>query len=126
MQKEEMIKKLAAVKELAEKGVGGEKETARRMYEKLKEKYGITDSEIETVKEPAEAAVRQEFSGIMFTMWVLTSNLNEEMMICRDCRQYREDGMKEMCARCATNANIKELKRQYEELAGQLERGCAG
>lgn len=32
MQKAAMVKKLAAVKELAENGVGGEKETAQRMY----------------------------------------------------------------------------------------------
>lgn len=52
MQKEKMIKKLAAVKALAENGVGGEKETASRMYEDLKAKYGITDEEVAAVKEP--------------------------------------------------------------------------
>lgn len=126
MQKETMIKKLAAVKELAEKGVGGEKETARRMYEELKAKYGITDGEVAAVKEPAAAEVQQEFSGIMFAMWVLTNNLDEEMRMCWDYCPCEEDSKKEMCAGCATNANIKDLKRQYEELAGRLERGCAG
>lgn len=44
MQKEKMIKKLAAVKALAERGEGGEKETAMWMYSELKRKYGITDA----------------------------------------------------------------------------------
>lgn len=124
MRKEAMIKKLAAVKALAEKGVGGEKETARRMYEDLKAKYGITDGEVAAVKEPAAAEVKKEFSDIAFAMWVLASNLDEEMRICWDYCPYSDK--KEMCAECATNANIKDLKAQYEELTAQFERGCAG
>lgn len=38
--------KLAKIKELAERGVGGEKETAMRMYEELKARYEIEDEEI--------------------------------------------------------------------------------
>lgn len=33
--------KLAKIKELAERGVGGEKETAMRMYEELKARYDL-------------------------------------------------------------------------------------
>lgn len=124
MQKEAMIKKLAAVKELAEKGVGGEKETARRMYSDLKEKYGITDAEVAAAGTPPAEEVKQEFSSIAFAMWVLTSNLDEEMRICWDYCPYSDK--KEMCAECATNANIKDLKSQYEELARQFESRCAG
>lgn len=125
MQKEAMIKKLAAVKELAEKGVGGEKETARRMYSDLKEKYGITDAEVAAAGTPPETEeVKQEFSGIAFAMWVLTSNLDEEMRMCWDYCPYNDK--KEMCAECSTNANIKDLKNQYEELARQFESRCAG
>lgn len=124
MQKETMIKKLAAVKALAENGVGGEKETACRMYKDLKEKYGITDEEVAAVKEPAVAEVKQEFSNIAFAMWALTSNLDEEMRICWDYCPY--SNKKEMCAECATNANIKDLKAQYEELKAQFESGCVG
>ena len=124
MQKEAMIKKLAAVKALAENGVGGEKETARRMYKDLKEKYGITDGEVAAVKEPAAAEVKKEFSDIAFAMWVLASNLDEEIRICWDYCPYSDK--KEMCAGCATNENIKDLKAQYGELTAQFERGCAG
>lgn len=124
MQKEAMIRRLAAVKALAEKGVGGEKETARRMYEELKAKYGITDGEVAAVKEPAQAEVKKEFSDITFAMWVLTNNLNEEMEICKDCPDRSNPYT--MCSECATNENIKDLKAQYKKLMAQFESGCAG
>lgn len=44
--KEKIAAKLAKIKALAEHGVGGEKETALRMYEELKTKYEIKDEEI--------------------------------------------------------------------------------
>lgn len=117
MQKETMIKKLAAVKALAERGVGGEKETAMRMYSDLKEKYGITDAEVAAAGTPPVEEVKQEFSDITFALWVLTNNLAEEKEFCRDCT--------ENCHDCSTYANIKDLERQYEELKEQLESGCA-
>lgn len=124
LQKEAMIKKLAAVKALAENGVGGEKETARRMHEDLKAKYGITDGEVAAVKEPAAAEVKKEFSDIAFALWVLANNLDDEMKICRDCPDRNNPDA--ICAGCATDENIKDLKAQYEELTAQFERGCAG
>lgn len=124
LQKEAMIKKLAAVKALAENGVGGEKETARRMYEDLKAKYGITDGEVAAVKEPAAAEVKKEFSDIAFALWVLANNLDDEMKICRDCPDRNNPDA--ICAGCATDENIKDLKAQYEELTAQFESGCVG
>lgn len=115
MQKEIMVKKLAAVKALAENGVGGEKETAQRMYKDLKEKYGITDEDVAAVKEPTVQKVKQEFSSIAFELWVLTNNLVEEKEFCRNCR--------EDCSDCSTGENIKDLERQYEELTRQFESG---
>lgn len=44
--REKIAARLAKIKQLAEKGVGGEKETALRMYEELKAKYDITDDEV--------------------------------------------------------------------------------
>lgn len=126
MQKETMIKKLAAVKALAENGVGGEKETARRMYKDLKAKYGITDEEVAAVKEPTAAEAKKEFSDIAFAMWVLASNLDEEMRICWDYCPYDEKEKSEMCETCATNANIKDLKAQYEEMMAKFEGGQDG
>lgn len=118
MHKKKMIKKLAAVKALAENGVGGEKETASRMYEDLKEKYGITDEEVAAVKEQTAAEVKQEFSDIAFVLWVLTNNLAEEKEFCRECM--------ESCHNCSTYENIKDLEKQYGELIRQFENGCAG
>ena len=47
IQREKVLEKLGKIKALAERGVGGEKETARRMYEDLCRKYGITADEAE-------------------------------------------------------------------------------
>lgn len=101
------------MKALAENGVGGEKETASRMYEDLKEKYGITDEEVAAVKEQTAEEVKQEFSDIAFALWVLTNNLAEEKKFCRGCP--------ESCRDCSTYENIKDLEKQYEELTRQFE-----
>ena len=45
MTADKMRKKLAKLKALAENGVGGEKETAMRLYAELCIKYGITEEE---------------------------------------------------------------------------------
>ena len=49
IQHEKIVEKLKKIKALAECGVGGEKETALRMYEELKTRYEIEDKEIEEV-----------------------------------------------------------------------------
>ena len=41
-----IAEKLKKIKALADRGVGGEKETAMRMYEELKARYEIEDEEI--------------------------------------------------------------------------------
>ncbi len=121
MQKEKMIEKLAAVKALAERGVGGEKETALRMYSDLKEKYGITDAEIATVGTPQVEEVKQEFSDIAFAMWVLVGNLQEEKDFCMDCPCAGDH-----CLNCSTYENIKDIEKQYEDLTRHFESECAG
>lgn len=45
MTREQAAEKLKKIKALAERGVGGEKETAMRMYEELKARYEIEDEE---------------------------------------------------------------------------------
>lgn len=45
MTREQAAEKLKKIKALAERGVGGEKETAMKMYRELMEKYGIEDDE---------------------------------------------------------------------------------
>lgn len=46
IQREKIAEKLKKVKALAERGVGGEKETAMRMYEELKTRYELEDEDI--------------------------------------------------------------------------------
>lgn len=47
IQREKVLEKLGKIKALAERGVGGEKETAIRMYEEMCRKYNISDDEAE-------------------------------------------------------------------------------
>ena len=47
MNREKIIDKAKKLRELADRGVGGEQENARRMLETHKEKYNITDQEID-------------------------------------------------------------------------------
>lgn len=46
IRREKIAEKLKKIKALAERGVGGEKETAMRMYEELKARYELEDEEI--------------------------------------------------------------------------------
>ena len=46
IQRDKIAAKLKKIKALAERGVGGEKETAMRMYEDLKARYELEDEEI--------------------------------------------------------------------------------
>ena len=117
-----MTVKLAKLKALAEKGVGGEKETAQRMYEDLKAKYSITDEAVATVTTPIAAEVKQELSSISFALWAIVNNLAEEVEMCNRC-PYPQGSSS--CDGCATIENRKDLEKQYEELKLQFERGGA-
>lgn len=46
MTRQQAAEKLKKIKALAERGVGGEKETAMRMYQELLEKYELEESEV--------------------------------------------------------------------------------
>ena len=46
MDREQAAARLKKIKELAERGVGGEKETAMRLYRELMEKYDIEEAEV--------------------------------------------------------------------------------
>lgn len=47
MKREKIAEKLKKIKALAERGEGGEKETAMKMYRELAEKYQISEEEID-------------------------------------------------------------------------------
>ena len=57
--RQKIIEKLVKIKALAERGIGGEQQTAQVMYATLKEKYKVTDAEIEKA-----AAVPMDISEI--------------------------------------------------------------
>lgn len=122
MQKEKIVKKLVALGKLAEQGVGGEKETALRMYSDLKEKYGITDAEIKEVEQPPvkNIEVKIEFSSITLEMYLLAECLQEEKALCRGCMAG------DRCLNCSTYENIKDLEKKYKELKRKLESGYTG
>jgi len=46
-ERSKIIDKAKKLKELADRGVGGEKENAKRMYDAYKKKHNITDEEVE-------------------------------------------------------------------------------
>ena len=99
MKRDQAVKKLKALKELAERGVGGEKEGAQRLYNKLKSKYGISEEELqERQQEPQEKPLD---GGEMFQAATAAMLLKEEQQECDGCpARY---GQKE-CEECGTYA----------------------
>lgn len=67
MTREQKIEKLKKIKALAERGIGGEKETAMRMYEELKTKYEIADDE----------------TNMTTTHWFRYKDALEEKLLCQ-------------------------------------------
>lgn len=114
MTKEQAARKLKALKALAERGVGGEKETAKRLYEELKKKYG---AEEETAREEAG----RDTVISMFYMGMMGFTLQQEVENCNEC-PYQNG--QEICEQCGTYENIKEICRRMEE--AKQERGRAG
>lgn len=111
-QREKAIEQLRKIKALAERGVGGEKDGAKRKYEELKAKFNITEEEIES-RQP-EKQRRQQLS---FTMVVLQQQLHEEHACCYECPYTRTE---EDCGECSTHRNIKDLEEQWEKMAEEL------
>lgn len=113
MTKEQAERKLKALKALAERGVGGEKETAKWLYRELKKKYGVQ-----------EAATKEKDSDCvisMFYMGMMGFTLQQELENCNDC-PYQNG--QEICEQCGTYENIKEICRRMEE--AERKRGRAG
>ena len=97
MTREQATKKLKALKELAEKGVGGEKEGARRLYEKLKNKYGISEEELR--QEPKDPQEKQFDGDTLFQAATAEIMLKAEQEECDACPGHY--GQKE-CESCGT------------------------
>ncbi len=114
MTKEQVARKLKALKALSERGVGGEKETAKRLYEELKKKYGA-EEETEREETGSDTVIS------MFYMGMMGFTLQQELENCNEC-PYQNG--QEICEQCGTYENIKEICRRIEE--AKQERGRAG
>lgn len=114
MTKEQVVRKLKALKALAERGVGGEKETAKRLYEELKKKYDLQE-------EKAREETGSDTIISMFYMDMMGFTLQQELENCNEC-PYQNG--QEICEQCGTYENIKEICRRMEE--AKQERGRAG
>ena len=114
MTREQATKKLKALKELAEKGVGGEKEGARRLYEKLKNKYGISEEELR--EEPKDPQEKQFDGDTLFQAATAEIMLKAEQEECDACPGHYGQ---EECESCGTYENIKRLCLQLEKLSRQ-------
>ena len=115
MTREQATKKLKALKALAEKGVGGEKEGARRLYERLKSKYGISEEELQQQgqQEPKE----KQFDGdTLFQAATVATMLKAEQEECDACPGHYGQ---EECESCGTYENIQRLCLQLEKLSRQ-------
>jgi len=114
MTKEQAARKLKALKALAERGVGGEKETAKRLYEELKKKYDVQE-------EAARGETDSDCVISMFYMSMMGFALQQELENCNEC-PYQNG--QEVCEQCGTYENIKKICRRMEK--ARQERGRAG
>ena len=105
MTKEQAARKLKALKALAERGAGGEKETAKRLYEELKNKYGAEE-------ETASEETGSDTAISMFYMGMMGFTLQQELENCNEC-PYQNG--QEICEQCGTYENIKEICRRMEK-----------
>ena len=109
MTREQAADKLKKLKALAEKGVGGEREDARRLYEKIKRKYGISEEELQ--QDPQE---RQFDGDTLFQAATTATMLKAEQEECDACPGHYGQ---EECESCGTYENIQKLCLQLETLS---------
>lgn len=95
--RQKIIEKLVKIKALAERGIGGEQQTAQVMYATLKEKYKVTDAEIEkaaAVPVDISEIDLKKFWGIAFQLAAVAQTLQEERSRTGDWNSYGSRGMK--------------------------------
>ena len=95
--RQKIIEKLVKIKALAERGIGGEQQTAQVMYAALKEKY--------------------KFWGIAFQLAAVAKTLQEETDICTACPYTYTD---EQCTGCGTYWNMRDLRLDFEAIQQRL------
>lgn len=118
--RQKIIEKLVKIKALAERGIGGEKQTAQVMYTTLKEKYKVTDAEIEkaaAVPVDISEIDLKKFWGIVFQLAAVAQTLQEETDICT-ARPYTYTD--EQCTGCGTYWNMRDLRLDFEAIQQRL------
>ena len=114
MTREQAADKLKKLKALAEQGVGGERRDARRLYEKLKSKYGISEEELQQEQQNQQ---EKPFDGdTLFQAATAATMLKAEQEECDACPTF--SGQEE-CESCGTYENIQRLCLQLEKLSRQ-------
>ena len=114
MTREQITKRLKALKALAEQGVGGERRDARRLYEKLKSKYGISEEELQ--QEPQNQQEKPFDGDTLFQAATAATMLKAEQEECDACPGHYGQ---EECESCGTYENIQRLCLQLEKLSRQ-------
>ena len=114
MTREQAADKLKKLKALAEQGVGGERRDARRLYEKLKSKYGISEEELQ--QEPQETQEKKFDGDALFQAATAATMLKAEQEECDACPGHYGQ---EECESCGTYENIQRLCLQLEKLSRQ-------
>lgn len=118
--RQKIIEKLVKIKALAERGIGGEQQTAQVMYTTLKEKYKVTDAEIEkaaAVPVDISEIDLKKFWGIAFQLATVAKTLQEETDICTACPYTYTD---EQCTGCGTYWNMRDLRLDFEAIQQRL------
>lgn len=120
IQREKVIAKLVKIKALAERGIGGEQQTAQQMYEALKRRYGITDEEVNRAAVPVDINEidLKQYWGIAFQLAAVASTLREESEICNRCPH--EWGSTTCYEECSTFYNIRDLQTDFETIQHRL------
>ena len=114
MTREQAADKLKKLKALAERGVGGERRDARRLYEKLKSKYGISEEELQQEQQNQQ---EKPFDGdTLFQAATAATMLKAEQEECDACPGHYGQ---EECESCGTYENIQRLCLQLEKLSRQ-------
>lgn len=118
--KKKVIAKMVKIKALAERGIGGEQQTAQQMYEALKRRYGITDEEVNRAAVPVDInrIDLQQYWGIAFQLVSVARTLQEENEICSKCPH--ECGSTICHEECSTFFNIRDLQMDFEAIQHRL------
>ena len=125
IQRDKIAAKLKKIKALAERGVGGEKETAMRMYEDLKARYELEDEEITLLYNFYKEELKRELEAFLVAFrW------GNDLFPDETARCYKEDDAeapertdeeKRMLKKAAWYSNLMDKRKPPTALIGEPE-----